>query len=192
MYVRQFKQFIKTFDDAFDERRYGFAGIVDALRFGQREGLFRLERDRQGVVRVHPGVQYVKLTKASEGPGGGVADDAGLDQPGDAALPREGEVAATPTASADATAQAASDTRPFDAGDEAGVGEAAADTPEASVASESGDPDVADTPGSDATSATPQSGRKRTGARKSTRAKKTVAPVSSVKKKTARPRASKA
>ena len=36
----------------------GFSGLVDALRYGQREGLFRLDRDRQGVVRVFPGVKY--------------------------------------------------------------------------------------------------------------------------------------
>ncbi|MFB3819606.1 MAG: NYN domain-containing protein [Candidatus Methylomirabilales bacterium] len=66
MYVRQFKQFMKTYDEAFDERRYGFAGILDALRFGQREGLFRLDRDRRGGVRVHPGPQYQSLTRSSE------------------------------------------------------------------------------------------------------------------------------
>ena len=67
MYVRQVKQFIKTVDESFDERRYGFAGILDALRFGQREGLFRLERDRRGGVRVHPGPQYLKLRQPGEG-----------------------------------------------------------------------------------------------------------------------------
>ncbi|HTU03659.1 MAG TPA: hypothetical protein VMG58_17635, partial [Candidatus Sulfotelmatobacter sp.] len=66
MYVRQFKQFMKTFDEGFDERRYGFAGMLDALRFCQHEGLFWLDRDRRGGVRVHPGPQYLTLTKSSE------------------------------------------------------------------------------------------------------------------------------
>lgn len=58
MYLRQVKQFVRQFDESFDERKYGFSGLVDALRYGQREGFFRLDRDRQGVVRVFPGVNY--------------------------------------------------------------------------------------------------------------------------------------
>jgi uncharacterized LabA/DUF88 family protein len=55
MYVRQVKQFLKNVDSAFDERRYGFGNLVDLLRACQREGLFRIERDRQGVMRIFPG-----------------------------------------------------------------------------------------------------------------------------------------
>jgi hypothetical protein len=55
LYVRQAKQVIRTANESFDERRHGFNGIVDALRFAQREGLFRLDRDRQGVIRIYPG-----------------------------------------------------------------------------------------------------------------------------------------
>jgi len=55
LYVRQAKQVIRSADESFDERRYGFNGIVDALRYSQREGLFRLDRDRQGVIRIYPG-----------------------------------------------------------------------------------------------------------------------------------------
>ena len=55
LYVRQAKQVIRTANETFDERRHGFNGIVDALRFAQREGLFRLDRDRQGVIRIYPG-----------------------------------------------------------------------------------------------------------------------------------------
>jgi uncharacterized LabA/DUF88 family protein len=55
LYVRQVKQLVKAIEPQFDERQYGFAGIVDALRFAQREGVFRIERDRLGVVRIFPG-----------------------------------------------------------------------------------------------------------------------------------------
>jgi len=55
LYVRQAKQVIRAANEGFDERRYGFNGIVDALRYAQREGLFRLDRDRQGVIRIYPG-----------------------------------------------------------------------------------------------------------------------------------------
>ncbi len=55
LYVRQVKQLIKVVDGQFDERRYGFATVIEALRYCQREGVVRVERDRQGIVRVWPG-----------------------------------------------------------------------------------------------------------------------------------------
>lgn len=55
MYVRQAKQFLRNVDPTFDERRYGFASLVDLVRACQREGLFRIERDRQGVMRLFQG-----------------------------------------------------------------------------------------------------------------------------------------
>jgi hypothetical protein len=55
MYVRQLKQFIRGVDQTFDERKWGFATIMEFLRVCQREGIFRLERDRRGQIRVFPG-----------------------------------------------------------------------------------------------------------------------------------------
>src|SRR5690349_7556617 len=55
MYVRQVKQFLRGVDPTFDERRFGFASLNDLLRAAQREGLFRMERDRQGVMRFFQG-----------------------------------------------------------------------------------------------------------------------------------------
>jgi uncharacterized LabA/DUF88 family protein len=55
MYVRQAKQFMRGVDPQFDERKYGFGTLQDLLRACQREGLFRIERDRQGVIRLFPG-----------------------------------------------------------------------------------------------------------------------------------------
>jgi uncharacterized LabA/DUF88 family protein len=55
MYIRQAKQFLRNVDSSFDERRYGFGSLVDLMRACQREGLFRIERDRQGVMRLFPG-----------------------------------------------------------------------------------------------------------------------------------------
>ena len=40
---------------SFDERKFGFASLVNLLRACQRDGLFRIERDRQGVMRLFPG-----------------------------------------------------------------------------------------------------------------------------------------
>jgi uncharacterized protein (TIGR00288 family) len=55
MYVRQAKQFLRTSIESFDERKYGFASVVDLLRAAGKEGVLRIERDRQGAVRVFPG-----------------------------------------------------------------------------------------------------------------------------------------
>ncbi len=60
MYLRNVKQILRQHradGDAtgFDERRYGFGGLIDLLRACQREGLVRLERDRRGGLRVFQG-----------------------------------------------------------------------------------------------------------------------------------------
>jgi hypothetical protein len=55
MYIRQAKQFLRNVDQSFDERKFGFTSLVDLMRACQREGLFRIERDRQGVMRIFPG-----------------------------------------------------------------------------------------------------------------------------------------
>ena len=55
MYVRQAKQFLRGVDPTFDERKFGFGSLQDLLRACQREGLFRIERDRQGVIRLFAG-----------------------------------------------------------------------------------------------------------------------------------------
>jgi uncharacterized LabA/DUF88 family protein len=55
MYVRQVKQFLRSVDPSFDERKYGFTSLNDLLRGCQKDGLFRMERDRQGVVRFFQG-----------------------------------------------------------------------------------------------------------------------------------------
>jgi uncharacterized LabA/DUF88 family protein len=66
MYVRNVKQLLRAYRGegsvsgdggagGFDERRYGFGGLMDLLRACQREGLLRVERDRRGGLRVFPG-----------------------------------------------------------------------------------------------------------------------------------------
>jgi uncharacterized LabA/DUF88 family protein len=65
MYIRQIRQYLRNADESFDERKLGFGGIVDFLRACQREGLLRLERDRQGVMRVFPGASFPKQAAAA-------------------------------------------------------------------------------------------------------------------------------
>ena len=55
MYLRNVKQILRSADAAFDERRYGFVGLMDLLKACSREGLVRLERDRRGGLRVFQG-----------------------------------------------------------------------------------------------------------------------------------------
>ena len=63
MYVRQAKQFLKARIEGFDERRYGFASVVDVLRAAAKDGVLKLERDRHGAFRVFAGP---KLTAAPQ------------------------------------------------------------------------------------------------------------------------------
>ncbi len=55
MYLRNVKQILRAGDAGFDERRYGFGGLMDLLRACQREGVVRLERDRRGGLHVFQG-----------------------------------------------------------------------------------------------------------------------------------------
>src|SRR5687767_6751116 len=56
LYVRQAKQHLRSAIDGFDERKYGFASVVDLLRAAGKEGVLKIERDRQGAIRLFPGV----------------------------------------------------------------------------------------------------------------------------------------
>jgi hypothetical protein len=58
MYLRSFKHFLRSVDPSFDERRHGFGSIHDLARQAQREGLLRIERNRQGILRIYPGEQF--------------------------------------------------------------------------------------------------------------------------------------
>jgi uncharacterized LabA/DUF88 family protein len=55
MYLRNVKQILRQAEGGFDERRYGFGGLMDLLRACQKEGLVRIERDRRGGLRVFQG-----------------------------------------------------------------------------------------------------------------------------------------
>src|SRR5437016_830572 len=77
MYLRNVKQFIKNSSPAFDEHRYGFHSFLDAVRYAQRAGLLRLERNRQGILRVFPGALLSQLQRAPMPP---VEEPAGVEQ----------------------------------------------------------------------------------------------------------------
>ena len=55
LYLRNVKQIIRQTRPGFDERAYGFANLGDLLRAAHRENIVRVDRDRQGVIRVFQG-----------------------------------------------------------------------------------------------------------------------------------------
>ena len=68
MYVRQAKQFLRNSIEGFDERKFGFTSIVDLLRAAGKEGVLRIERDRQGAIRVFPGPNVTPPPPAASEP----------------------------------------------------------------------------------------------------------------------------
>jgi uncharacterized LabA/DUF88 family protein len=59
MYLRNVKQVLRQAAPALDERAYGFGTLVDLLRAAAKEGIVRVDRDRQGVIRVFQGATPV-------------------------------------------------------------------------------------------------------------------------------------
>jgi hypothetical protein len=94
LYLRTVKQILRSQTPPFDERAYGFPTLIDLLRASHKEGAFRVERDRQGVIRV--------FQSGSAGLPGGKAPDAAAasvatSEPSMAAVVELAEVA-TPSA----------------------------------------------------------------------------------------------
>jgi uncharacterized LabA/DUF88 family protein len=66
MYLRNVKQLIRQVNADFDERAYGFANLVDLLRAAARENVVRVDRDRQGVIRVFQGTAPIEAAPAKK------------------------------------------------------------------------------------------------------------------------------
>jgi uncharacterized LabA/DUF88 family protein len=85
MYIRNVKQIIRAADAGFDERKYGFGGLMDLLRACQKEGFMRLERDRRGGLRAFPGAALQLGAAASAAPAPALPQpDVAFDEPGEA------------------------------------------------------------------------------------------------------------
>jgi len=70
MYLRNVKQILRQSrepgaDSGFDERRYGFGGLMDLLKALQRDTFVRIERDRRGGLRVFQGSALQRLAVSS-------------------------------------------------------------------------------------------------------------------------------
>jgi uncharacterized LabA/DUF88 family protein len=68
MYLRNVKQILRQAEGGFDERRYGFGGLMDLLKACQREGFVRIERDRRGGLRVFQGAAMQKAAVMPSAP----------------------------------------------------------------------------------------------------------------------------
>ena len=55
LYLRTFKQFLRTLQPPFDEHQFGITSTYDLVRQAQKDGLLRVERNRQGILRIYPG-----------------------------------------------------------------------------------------------------------------------------------------
>ena len=92
MYVRQAKQFLRQAIEGFDERKYGFSSVVDLLRAAGKEGVLRIERDRQGAIRVFPGANIGSKPRPADAPID-LDETVDVEVPPDAVVePAEGEV----------------------------------------------------------------------------------------------------
>ena len=74
LYLRNVKQLIRQTRPGFDERAYGVASLVDLLRAAHRENVVRVERDRQGVIRVFQASATPAAGRAVAQPSSGVYD----------------------------------------------------------------------------------------------------------------------
>jgi hypothetical protein len=106
MYLRNVKQILRA--GGFDERRYGFSGLMDLLRACQREGTVRLERDRRGGLRVMQGAALVRAVMPAVETAEAVADS--VDRTPAEAMPQDDEtesdiIEITPVAVVDTTAE---------------------------------------------------------------------------------------
>jgi hypothetical protein len=90
MYVRQAKQFLKTRIEGFDERKYGFASVVDLLRAAAKDGVLKLERDRHGAFRVFAGPKMVTAAMPVE------IEETPLEVAGEVVVEEHGAVEAEP------------------------------------------------------------------------------------------------
>jgi uncharacterized LabA/DUF88 family protein len=63
MYLRTFKQLLRSLQPPFDERQYGFSSMYDLVRQTHRDGLIHVERNRQGILRIFPGERFPKTVQ---------------------------------------------------------------------------------------------------------------------------------
>jgi len=81
MYLRAFKQLLKSLQPSFDERQYGFSSTYDLVRQAQRDGLLHIERNRQGILRIFPGDRFPKPLEETPLPDASNLPDSATESP---------------------------------------------------------------------------------------------------------------
>ena len=66
LYLRTFKQLLRAQQPPFDERQYGISSTYDLARQAQRDNLFHIERNRQGILRIFPGERFPKIARETD------------------------------------------------------------------------------------------------------------------------------
>jgi uncharacterized LabA/DUF88 family protein len=61
MYLRAFKQYLRALQPPFDERQFGLSSTYELVRLAQREGILRVERNRQGILRIFPAERFPRV-----------------------------------------------------------------------------------------------------------------------------------
>jgi len=75
LYLRNVKQAMRAATPPFEERAYGFANLTDLLRAAHKENLVRMERDRQGVIRIFQGTTTPVMAETAGAPTAPQQDD---------------------------------------------------------------------------------------------------------------------
>jgi len=63
MYLRTFKQFLRSLQPPFEERQYGFTSTYELVRQAHKDGLLRVERNRQGILRIYPAERFPRMSQ---------------------------------------------------------------------------------------------------------------------------------
>src|SRR5262249_31797660 len=69
LYVRHLAQGLRGVEPGFDEQNYGFRTLTELVHLGQREGILRMQRDRQGAWRITPATGTAIAASAVDGQG---------------------------------------------------------------------------------------------------------------------------
>jgi uncharacterized LabA/DUF88 family protein len=97
MYLRNVQQLLRDARPSFDVRAYGFGTLVDLLRAAHRDGVVRVDRDRQGVIRVFQGASQTTASAEAPAPQPPAADEPLVESPSVAAPYEPAGSAETPT-----------------------------------------------------------------------------------------------
>jgi uncharacterized LabA/DUF88 family protein len=75
LYLRNVKQAMRAATPPFEERAYGFGNLTDLLRAAHKDNLVRMERDRQGVIRVFQSTAGTAMAESAAVPAAAAPDD---------------------------------------------------------------------------------------------------------------------